>query len=167
MVRRFSLLYGLLIGIMWMGEVLVGNLGDTPVLGNLRTFHFHLYGFLCWSFIGGALAFTMFSGFYTAYRTGNAPVARKVAHWSGLISGAITFVTLLGMTALFLDALQHSRSDLNEFARDGDASFTHFLFMDALGGGLNHLWIGPALGIVLGFPAAAAGSAFHRKLTGT
>lgn len=74
-VRRLSLLFGLLIGLMWMAEVLFGNLGDTSVLGNVRTFHFHAYRIVGWSFVWGALVFTMLSGFYTAYQTGNADCA--------------------------------------------------------------------------------------------
>jgi hypothetical protein len=163
MIRRLSLFFGLLIGAMWMGEVLLGNLGDTSVLGNFRTIHFQASRVIGWSFFCGALAFTTFAGFYTAYRTGNIRAALQVAIWSGLISGAITFATLLGMTALFLDALRHSPSDLAEFTRSGDRSFSHFLFMDALGAGLNHLWIGAGLGVVLGSIGAAAGKPFYRK----
>ncbi|SPE33890.1 hypothetical protein SBA3_2070003 [Candidatus Sulfopaludibacter sp. SbA3] len=33
MEKRLSILFGLLIGGMWMGEVLLGNLGGTSVLG--------------------------------------------------------------------------------------------------------------------------------------
>ncbi|HTF70058.1 MAG TPA: hypothetical protein VK638_46010 [Edaphobacter sp.] len=149
-IRRLSLIFGLLIGTMWMGEVLFGNLGDTAVLGNVRTLHFHAYRAIGWSFICGALAFTALSGFYGAYRTGDFSVALQVAIWSGLISGTITLATLMVMTTVFLDALRQSPSDLAEFAKSGDGSFFHYLYRDALAGGLNHLWIGPALGVILG-----------------
>lgn len=33
--KRLSILFGLLIGGMWMGEVLLGNLGGTSVFGGL------------------------------------------------------------------------------------------------------------------------------------
>jgi hypothetical protein len=161
MIRRLSLVFGLVIGMMWMAEILFGNLGDTSILGNLRTFHFHAYRIVGWSFIWGALVFTALSGFYTAYRTGNAGAAIRVAVWSGLISGAIALVTLVGMTAIFLNALSHSPSDLAEFATSGDQSFSHYIFFEALAGGLNHLWIGPMLGVILGSLGAAAGRKFH------
>jgi hypothetical protein len=163
MIRRLTMLFGLLIGSMWVVQILFGNLGDTSVLGNLRTFHFHAYHVVGWSLIWGALAFTLLSGFYTAYRTGNVRSALRVAVWSGLIGGAIALVTGMGMTALFFNALSHSPSDLAEFARSGDPSFAHYLYMDTLGGGLNLLWIGPALGVVLGSAGAAAGRLFHQK----
>jgi len=49
---------------------------------------------------------TTLSGFYTAYRTGNTQAALQVAIWGGLIGGAMALVTIMGMTALFLDALR-------------------------------------------------------------
>jgi hypothetical protein len=161
--RRLSLVFGLLIGLMWMLEILFGNLGDTSVLGNVRTFHFHAYRIVGWTLIWGALAFTMLSGLYTAYRTGNTLTARKVAVWSGLISGAMALVTMLAMTTLFLDALRQSPSDLAEFARGHEQSFSQFIYLEALAGGLNHLWIGPLLGAVLGSVGAAAGKRFRGK----
>ena len=86
-----------------------------------------------------------------------------MAVWSGLISGAIALVTLVGMTALFLDALSQSPSDLAEFARSGEQSISHFLILDALGGGFNHLWIGLGLGAVLGSMGAVAGKTLLQK----
>jgi hypothetical protein len=86
----------------------------------------------------------------------------RVAIWSGLISGAITLATLIGMTAGFFDASRQSPSDLAEFARSGDQSLPHFLYVNALAGGLNHLWIGAALGVILGSIGATAGKPFYR-----
>jgi hypothetical protein len=163
MIRRLSVFFGILIGAMWMGEVIFGNLGDTYVLGNFRTFHVHASRMVGWSFICGALAFTVLAGFYTAYRSGNTGAALQVAIWSGLIGGAIMLLTLVGMTVLFLDALRQSPSNLAEFAKSGDQSFSRFLCMDALGGGLNHLWIGAGLGVVLGSVGAFMGRAFYRE----
>jgi hypothetical protein len=162
MVRRLSLLFGLLIGMMWVGEVLFGNLGDTSVFGSARTLHLHAFQ-IAQCFVAGALAFTILSGFYGAHRTGTVKVAIKVAVWSGLISGVMTLVTLVGMTLLFLNALSQSPSDLAEFARSGDQSISRFLILDALGGGLNHLWIGPGLGLVLGSIGGVLGKNFWRS----
>jgi hypothetical protein len=145
MIRRLSLLFGFLIGAMWMGEVLFGNLGDTALLGNVRTFHFHAYRAIGWSFVCGALAFTALGGFYSAYRTGDFLAALQVAIWSGLISGAITLTTLLAMTAFFLDALQQSPSDLAEFARSGEKFFALFISRRAGGrleSSLDRTWVG-------------------------
>jgi hypothetical protein len=163
MIRRFSLFFGLLIGAMWTGEILFGNLGDTYLLGNFRTVHSHAFHLLVWSFIYAALVFTALSGLYTAYRTGNTLEGLQVAVWSVLISGLVVFVAGMGMTVLFLGVLRQSPSNLAEFARSGDQSISHFIFMDSLGGALNHLWIGPGLGLLLGTIGAFLGKVFHPR----
>jgi hypothetical protein len=61
---------GLLISAMWLGEVLFGNLGDTPSR-ECTDAPFSRIPVVRWSFICGALAFSALSGFYTAHRTGN------------------------------------------------------------------------------------------------
>ncbi len=71
MTRKLSLTFGLLISVFWMAEVIFGNLGDTTVLGNFRTLHFHTYRIVGWLLISGALLFTMLAGFFGAYRTGS------------------------------------------------------------------------------------------------
>jgi hypothetical protein len=39
------------------------------------------------------------------------------------------------------------------------AELSHFLYFDALAGGVNHLWIGPLLGVTVGALGAVAGRA--------
>ena len=51
-VRRLRWTLGVLIGGMWMGEVLVGNLGGTAVLGNLREVHPRVYAMAPWFALG-------------------------------------------------------------------------------------------------------------------
>jgi hypothetical protein len=121
MTRNPNLIPGLLIGAMWMGEIIFGNLGDTAVLGNIRTFDFKTYRVIGSLFIGGAIAFT----------------------------------TIMAITVLFRDALLLAPSNVKEFA--GNA---HAMFRDALGAGVNHLWIGPLSGVTLG----GIGSAFGKWL---
>jgi peptidoglycan/LPS O-acetylase OafA/YrhL len=41
--------------------------------------------------------------------------------------------------------------------------FSHYLYLDALAGGLNHLWIGPALGAIFGGIGAAIGQLFFEE----
>ena len=84
MTRRLNLICGLLVGVIWMGEVIFGNLGDTTVLGNVRTFHFGAYRVVGWAFISGALALTAGAGFLGAYRTGRIREVHARGHleWS-------------------------------------------------------------------------------------
>lgn len=64
-----------------------------------------------------------------------------VGVWSGLISGAIAFATGLALFIFFRDALLLAPSNVKEFAGSAQA-----MFLDTLGGGFNHMWIGPLLG---------------------
>jgi hypothetical protein len=105
-VGTMSWTFGILIGGMWMGEVLLGNPGGTSVLGNLRDLHPRVYA-----------------------------MAPRFA---------------LGP------------SNIHEFARSAhraptEAELSNFLYWDALGGGLNHIWIGPVLGITVGGIGAIIG----------
>jgi hypothetical protein len=156
MTRRLSLTFGLLIGAMWAGEVIFGNLGETAMLGNVRTLHFATYRLVGWAFIGSALVLTAVAGFVGAYRTGRVREGLTVGAWSGLISGAITFVAVMAVFILFRNALLLAPSNVKEFAGS-----TRAMLLDALAAGLNHMWIGPLLGVTLGGVAAVAGNWFH------
>jgi hypothetical protein len=153
MQRRLILIFGVLIGLMWMGEVVVGNLGDTVILGNVRTFHFHAYRVIGWSFVSGALALTVIAGLVGAYRIGGIQAGLSVGVWSGLMSGAITLVTILVVTVLFRNSLLMAPSNIAEFAGSAPR-----MYSDALVAGVNHLWIGPLLGLTLGWVGAIVGS---------
>lgn len=152
MTRRLNLIFGLFIGVMWMGEIIFGNLGDTTVLGNFRTFHFHAYRVVGWSFISGAVLLTGFAGLFGAYRSCSIHKGLSVGVWSGLISGAMTFTTIMVLTILFRNALLLAPSNVKEFAGSAEA-----MFGNAFWAGFNHMWIGPLLGVTLGGVGAVAG----------
>jgi hypothetical protein len=168
MVRRLSLVFGLLIGGMWMGEIILGNLGDTAVLGNYRTVHSQAYRTIGWCFIGGALAATALGGFICAYRTGSVEDGISVGIWSGVLSGAVALVTGLVLTLLFRDALMAAPSNIAEFAKAAHSStarpaeFSRYLYRDAVIAGLNHMWIGALLGVTLGGVGAVLGKLIGR-----
>src|SRR5580704_5005708 len=111
MEKRLSIIFGLLIGGMWMGEILLGNLGGTSVLGNLRDVHPRVYA-MAVRFAVGAVGFTAMGGAVTAYRTRCISAALRVGVWSGLLSGAIVFVTLMSMVMLFHEALMKDPSNV-------------------------------------------------------
>jgi hypothetical protein len=95
--RKLSTIFGLLIGGMWMGEILLGNLGGTPVLGNLRDVHPHVYAMADW-FALGAVGVTGIGGLVAGYLSGRISAALQVGVWSGLLSGG-TFQELVGPRA--------------------------------------------------------------------
>jgi hypothetical protein len=161
MEKRLSTIFGFLIGAMWMGEILLGNLGGTSVFGNLRDAHPRIYAMAGW-FALGAVCVTGIGGLVAAYRTGRISTALRVGVWSGLLSGIIVFVTGMGIVVLFHSAMMTDPSNLHEFARTAhraptEPELSNFLYWDALGGSLNHLWIGPFLGLTVGGVGAIFG----------
>lgn len=159
--RKLSILFGLVIGGMWMGEILLGNLGATPVFGNLRDVHPRVYALAAW-FALGAVGVTGIGGLIAAYQTGRISSALRVGIWSGLLSGGIVFVIGMSLVILFHGALMQDPSNIREFARTArraptEAELSSFLYWDALGGALNHLWIGPLLGLTVGGIGAIIG----------
>lgn len=156
-----SWFFGFLIGGMWMAEILLGNLGGTSVMGNLHQFHPRVYALAPW-FALAAVGTTALGGLVAAYRTGSIGAALQVGVWSGLISGAIVCVTGMSITILFHDAMMQDPSNLHEFALSAHrpptrAEFSNFLYWDALAGCVNHLWIGPLLGLTAGGIGALCG----------
>lgn len=146
---------------MWVGEMLLGNLGATSVLGDLRNVHPRVYAMAGW-FALGAVGVTGVGGFVAAYRTGRISAALRVGIWSGLLSGGIVFVTGMSMVILFHGALMKDPSYVHEFAQTThrqptEAELSNFFFWDMLGGALNHLWIGPLLGLTVGGLGAIIG----------
>jgi len=85
----------------------------------------------------------------------------------GIESGEIKLPTMTGgtcMTALFLNALRQSPSDLAEFARSGDQSFLS-LSADPqmIQAARECVQIHPGLGVVLESLGAAVGGTFRPK----
>jgi hypothetical protein len=165
MEKRLSIFLGLLIGAMWMGEVLLGNLGGTSVFGHLRDVHPRVF-VLAPAF--AAVVVTLFGGMQAAYKLNSIRAALRVCVWSGLLSGAIVLVTVMATTVIFHDAMMNDPGNSHEFARSAhrqptQAELSRFLYDDAIGGGVNHLWIGPLLGVTVGGVGAIFGKLQRRS----
>jgi len=168
-VRALSWTFGLIIGAMWTGEVLLGNLGGTSALGNLRESHPGIYA-MAPRFALAAVAATAIAGIVAAYQTASIKKALEVGVWSGIISGAILCVIRMSITILFHHAMMLDPSNLHEFARSAhrpptDAELSSFLYWDAIGGGLNHIWIGPLLGLTVGGAGALVGKSVGKSIS--
>lgn len=167
MEGRPSLTFGLLIGGMWMDEVLLGNLAGTTVFGNAGDNHPGLYS-LARLFALSAVGVTALGGFMVAYRTRSIVAALRVGLWSGLISGAIAFVTIASTVLLFHDVMMNDPSNAREFALGthrvaSEAELSRFIYRDGLAGGVNHIWLGPLLGITVGGIGAVLGKLLRRS----
>jgi hypothetical protein len=165
--QRLSLIFGLIGGGMWMGLLILGNLGGTAVLGNIRDNHPRVYGATRYFALVGLLVPVM-TGLSAAYRMGGSMrAALRAGLLSGFISGVMCLLTIVPMTIVFHDAMMLDPSNIREFARGAgripsQAELSHFLYWDALGGGLNMLWVGPLLGFTLSTLGAFFGKAMFR-----
>jgi len=159
--KQLGTVFGILIGAAWVGEILLGNLGGTTVLGNLRE-HYAQIDHLAASFAVGAVALTATGTFLAASEAGWAVSGIRVGIRSGIVSGAIVFVTLMCVVWLFHDAMMLDTANVREFARRAHrmpttAELSSFLYWDAFAGAVNHLWIGPLLGVTVGGASAVVG----------
>jgi len=165
-VGPLSWAFGLLIGAAWLSEVVLGNLAGTSVFGNLSGARPSIYG-LASLFALCAVGLTAIGGLVAAYRTGSVAAALRVGIWSGVISGVITLASLVSVTVLFHDAMMKDPSNIHEFARSAhriptENELSGFLYSDAIAGGVNHIWIGPLLGLTVGGLGAFIGKVAHR-----
>lgn len=149
------------------------NLFGTPIFTKERTlfpliFQFPWFGFfiLC-----GILTLTL-AGYYTAVQTRTLITALKVGALSGLIGSAILFITAMGMTIIFHDAMMQDPGNIHEYELSSPAEPTQqqlskFIYMDALGGALNMMWITPLAGLLLAGLAGVQGrsESMHPKRT--
>jgi hypothetical protein len=170
--RRLGLIFGLISGGLWMGLLLLGNLGGTSVFGNIRDTRPRVYGLLMPWFGYGGLMVPVLMGLAAAYRADvNIRAAFRVGLWSGFISGAICgiicLVTIMPLPFLFHDAMMRDPSNIHEFARSAGRpptqdELSHFLYWDTLAGGFNMLWLGPLVGLTAGAIGAVLGKMTFR-----
>jgi hypothetical protein len=104
-------------------------------------------------YFGSSLvAFTLplIAGAYEAKRTGNIRTGGLVGLWSGLISGLITFLSLMAITYLFLGTMLQDSENSLQFQESGAPNLVTFVIGDSLAGAIGHLVIGLVLGAGLG-----------------
>ena len=74
----------------------------------------------------------------------------------------MTLATLVGVVVLFHGALMQDTSNVRELMLGGhpapsEHELSRFIYVDGIAGGLNHLWIGPLLGVAVGGVGALLG----------
>jgi hypothetical protein len=144
---------GLVIGVFWLA---LGAGGDFGVGAGLVLF------------APIVLLVMLMTGMTVGERTGSIRSALRVAIHSGLLSGVICFIGLLGFTAVFLNLMMLDPVNVRDFVRHighlpSGVELSKFLYRDALGGALNMLWISPMLAILFGAAGAVFGKAMRRN----
>jgi len=149
---RHGAIWGVLVGGFWLVEALAGNLGFDLVTSWVRLAY---YGA-----IFAVLALTFVAGGYAGLRTGRIAAGTLAGLWSGLISGLIACIVLVSMTYLFMGMLQLDPQNIQEFGRNGAPDLATSIVGESLAGGINHLWLGPLLGVALGTVGGVVGVGF-------
>jgi ABC-type dipeptide/oligopeptide/nickel transport system permease component len=96
------------------------------------------------------------AGAVTAARSGRLADGAAAGLWSGLVSGTVPMLALVAITLLFPVTVSMDPQNIAEAARSGAPSVLVSAVGDDIVGGINHLWIGPLLGLALGTLGAAA-----------
>jgi hypothetical protein len=140
---------GLVVSFLWLVEVSAGNaLGD-------HAWVVALY----FASIAGVLVSTLLAGYRAVPAGGRWTDGAVAGTWSGLVSAPVPMLTLL---ALVLFSPHHVVSDpqnIAEAAHAGASDVLAFALGDDILAGTNHLWLGPALGVLLG----AVGGLAHSR----
>jgi hypothetical protein len=153
--RELGLIFGLLIGLGWVIEVVLTNLVFLDAAGNnsMATVAYLLLVLL----------------YVTAGIVGAATTARfrgglVAGLWSGLISAPLAVAAALVVNLVFMRNLAQHPLLLEDFARSGMTNLPAFLLQDTLSGCFIHLTLlGPLLGALFGALGALIGLAFARR----
>jgi hypothetical protein len=163
MVRKLSWTFGVLIGAMSTGLFIAGNLFNTPVLEHLRGLHPNFFGLPWWYwFLRSGIALHVLAGLVTALRTRSFLAALKVGALSGLIGSSILFVTGMGITIAFHDAMMKDPGNVHEYQLSTptpptEEQLSDFIYSDALEGSVVMMFLGPLAGTILGAIGGGAG----------
>jgi len=134
-----------------------GSLFGTPLFAHLRELYPHFFGLPWghWFFAQGGPIILALAGAATACRTRRFAAAVQVGALSGLIGSSILFVTGMGITVAFHEAIMQNPVEVHEYELSMPtphtaAELSSFVYVDALGGVLMMMWIIPLEGMILG-----------------
>src|ERR1051325_7440013 len=107
--------WGLAIAGFWLLEIVAGNLFD-PKHSLVKLVYFGSSIF--------AFGFPLFAGIGAAGRTGLIHYGTRVGLWSGIVSGLLTFLCLMGVTYLFLSVVLQDPQNVLQFKTSNAADLT-------------------------------------------
>jgi hypothetical protein len=150
-VLRHGLWAGAVIGGLWIIEITIGNLVNPPP--GIIEFVVHSLYRLC---ILAIPLVTVLAAARISKKTGQFSSGVWVGLWSGILSALMVFGMFV-LVGLFFSARPDPQT-MAAFARSGFTDYAAFNRSDTLVAMINHLWIGPCIGILFG----AIGGVFRR-----
>jgi hypothetical protein len=136
-----GLLFGIVIGGLWVVELLTGNIGNMSSIWISLLYRGSILMVFLAS-IGAGLVGTL--------RKGELSDGIKVGLLAGMLSSLITFTSGLSIAYSFMGHLDQDPQTLQEFTRSGAQNLPAFIVKDMLGAMTSHLWIGIILGLLCG-----------------
>jgi hypothetical protein len=153
---RDRTLLGLMLAALWTVEIIAGNILDTQLIW-VRVIY---YGaILC------VPVLTLAAAAWAAARTGSIISGIMMGLWSGLVSGLIVALAILLLNFVPLSAQNISPGDLAAFRQSGLPDLATYEAGENLVAAINHLWIGPVIGILFGILGGLVGSAISPLTT--
>ncbi len=138
---RLGAAFGLLIGGLWIVEVLTGNLIAIDSILSHVIYRVTTAGAFLLPLVAGGV------GAARMGRTGRVQAGLAIGFWSGLLSGLMTFLTLMAVTYAFMGVLEHDPQNLHDYPHSGERTLATFIVGDSLFGASAHLaLIGAAWG---------------------
>jgi len=133
----------------WILEIVAGNL-----LGD------HLYSDAIYSAaLLGVILSCVGAGAAAARCTGRFIDGIAAGGWSGLAGGWVPLFTLLVIVVLLPGTVAADPQNVAQAARSGASNVLEFAIGDDLLAGVNHLWLGPLIGLAFGALGAAVAKA--------
>jgi hypothetical protein len=147
---RLGILFGLLIGALWIVEILAGNLIAVGSGAGIMIYRLATLAAYTLPLVAGAVG---------AYAHKSVRYGIAVGFWSGLISGLIAFLTLMLIAYAFMGILQRDTQTLSEYARSGEPTLSTYIVGDFLFGSCSHLLL---IGVLYGTALATVGALFGK-----
>ena len=153
-VWRLSIRFGLLIGALWLVEMLAANIIAVGTPANHVVYEAATLVAFFLPLVAGGLA---------AYRLRRVSGGIVVGFWSGLTSGLIAYLFLMTITYAFMGVIQHDPQTLREYAQSGERTLATYIVGDFLFASCAHLLV---IGVVYGTALASVGALIGRALAG-
>jgi hypothetical protein len=142
---------GFLIAGFWFLEIVAGNLLD-PTYTVVRILYFGS------SLV--AFSLPLFAGIFGALHSGMIRTGILIGVWSGIVSGLLTFLSLMAVTVVFLNQMLQDPQNILQFQGSGASDLVTFVMGDSLAGATGHL----VIGLLLAPGFAAIGAVFGKAL---
>ena len=137
--------FGIAVAGFWILEIVAGN-----VLGN----HPYTQAIYMAALLGVVVS-SACAGWVASSRSGRFTDGVTAGLWSGVTSGWVPLVSLLLIAVLLPGTVGADPQNIAQASHAGASNVLEFAIGDDLVAGINHLWLGPLLGLILG-PIGAA-----------